>query len=154
MEKTPQPIDNEPVVIKKPIQETTPTVFNSSNDIDVKKLKIGDIFELGNIYFKADDYQLNSKSQETLLELATFLNANKSVKIEIGGHTNLLPTNEYAVKLSSDRAKSVMEFLKENGVNASNLSFKGYGKNKPKLTDKTVEANQKNQRVEVKILAK
>jgi outer membrane protein OmpA-like peptidoglycan-associated protein len=154
IKETPQLADNEAVVNKKPIQETTPTVFNSSNDIDVKKLKIGDIFELGNIYFKADDYQLNSKSQETLLELATFLNANKSVKIEIGGHTNLLPTNEYAVKLSRDRAKSVMDFLIEKGVNASNLSFKGYGKIKPKLMDKTVEANLKNQRVEVKILAK
>ncbi len=33
-------------------------------------------------------------------------------------------------------------------------NFKGYGKTKPKLMDKTVEANQKNQRVEMKILAK
>ncbi len=149
-----QPIVNQEVIKEKPSQETDINIFKNSTDINTNKLKIGDIFELGNIYFKADNSELNSTSQATLLELATFLKLNKTIKIEIGGHTNLLPTNEYAVKLSSERAKSVMEFLKENGVNSDNLQFKGYGKNKPKVMEKTTEANQKNQRVEVKILAK
>ena len=123
-------------------------------NLDANKIKVGDVFELKNIYFKADDYQLNSASQENLLALAAFLTENKAVKIEIGGHTNLIPTSEYALKLSSDRAQAVVDFLKQNNVSKSQLSFKGYGKTKPKLTDKTAEANQKNQRVEMKILAK
>jgi outer membrane protein OmpA-like peptidoglycan-associated protein len=147
----PQVVENEPIV---PVKSAEPTVFKTSNDVNVAQLKIGDIFELGNIYFKADDYQLNGESQGTLLELATFLKANSGMKIEIGGHTNLLPTNEYAYKLSSERAKSVMDFLMQNGVAASKLSFKGYGKSKPKLMEKSTSANQKNQRVEVKILSK
>ena len=142
---TPQPTEKPPV--------STPNVFKSSSDLDAKTMEIGDIFELGNIYFKADDYQLNSTSQNTLLELATFLKANTGIKIEIGGHTNLIPTNDYADKLSSNRAQSVVSFLKQNGIAESRLTFKGYGKSKPKLLEKTSEAHQKNQRVEVKILA-
>lgn len=144
---TVKPVENEP---QKPIVVETKTDAN----LDANKIKVGDVFELKNIYFKADDYQLNSASQENLLALAAFLTENKAVKIEIGGHTNLIPTSEYALKLSSDRAQAVVDFLKQNNVAQSQLTFKGYGKTKPKLMEKTAEANQKNQRVEVKILAK
>jgi outer membrane protein OmpA-like peptidoglycan-associated protein len=149
-----KPIDNEPIVQEKPIVAPESNVFKTSNDLKANKLKIGDVFELGNIFFKADDAALNGEAQATLLELATFLKANSSFKIEIGGHTNLIPTNEYAYELSSKRAKSVMVFLMQNGISVDKLAFKGYGKSKPKLSEKTVEANQTNQRVEVKILAK
>jgi outer membrane protein OmpA-like peptidoglycan-associated protein len=149
-----KPIENEPIVQLKPIVEPQPNIFKTSNDLKADKLKVGDIFELGNIFFKADDAALNGEAQATLLELATFLKANSNFKIEIGGHTNLIPTTEYAYALSSKRAKSVMVFLMENGISADKLAFKGYGKSKPKLGEKTAEANQKNQRVEVKILAK
>jgi outer membrane protein OmpA-like peptidoglycan-associated protein len=148
-----KPIEVAPKPIEKPVVAET-NVFKSSHDLDIDRLKIGDIFELGNIYFKADDAQLNSAAQNTLSELAVFLKANNSVKIEIGGHTNLMPTNEYAYKLSSDRAQSVANYLKQNGVLQSQLTFKGYGRSKPKLMEKTSDANQKNQRVEVTILAK
>jgi outer membrane protein OmpA-like peptidoglycan-associated protein len=148
-----KPIETAPIIIEKPVL-TEPNIFKTSTDLDAATLKIGDIFELNNIYFKADDYQLNSTSQATLLELAAFLKANSGIKIEIGGHTNLIPTHEYAFKLSSDRAQSVVSFLRERGVSDNQLTFKGYGKSKPKLMEKTAEAHQKNQRVEVKILAK
>jgi outer membrane protein OmpA-like peptidoglycan-associated protein len=149
-----QVIENQPVNDLKPVELMEPTVFKTSNDVNVNKLKIGDVFELGNIYFKADDYRLSDESQTTLLELSAFLKANKSIKIEIGGHTNLIATNEYATKLSSERAKFVTDFLIKNGVLSYNLSFKGYGKSKPKMNGKTADANLKNQRVEVKILGK
>lgn len=145
-----KPTENEPKLSQKPVIAAAKTEV----DLDATKMKVGDVFELKNIYFKADDYQLNGASQSALLGLAAFLNQNKTVKIEIGGHTNLIPTSEYALKLSSDRAQAVVNFLKQNNVAQNQLLFKGYGKSKPKLMDKTEEANQKNQRVEVKILAK
>jgi outer membrane protein OmpA-like peptidoglycan-associated protein len=148
-----KPMEAAPKPIEKPVVAES-NVFKSSHDLDINRLKIGDIFELGNIYFKADDAQLNSTSQNTLSELAVFLKANNSVKIEIGGHTNLIPTNEYAYKLSSNRAQSVVNYLKQSGVAHNQLTFKGYGRSKPKLMEKTSDANQKNQRVEVTILAK
>jgi outer membrane protein OmpA-like peptidoglycan-associated protein len=154
-EKTPlaiiKPIDNQLVT---PTEKSEINVFRNSNDINVSKLKIGDVFELGNIYFKTDDAHLNDDSKTTLLELATLLKANNTMKIEIGGHTNLVAEGAYAKSLSSERAKSVREFLVINGVFSENLTFKGYGKSQPKIAEKTTEANRRNQRVEVKILAK
>ncbi|MDZ7876715.1 MAG: OmpA family protein, partial [Saprospiraceae bacterium] len=149
-----KPIENEQIGQQKVVEISELNVFKTSNDLKADKLKVGDVFELGNIFFKADDAALNREAQATLLELVTFLKANNGFKIEIGGHTNLIPTNEYAYDLSTKRAKSVIVFLMQNGIAAEKLTYRGYGKSKPKLGEKTVEANQKNQRVEVKILAK
>jgi outer membrane protein OmpA-like peptidoglycan-associated protein len=146
-----KPIDNQLVT---PSEKSEPIVFKNSNDINVSKLKIGDVFELGNIYFKTDDAHLNDDSQTTLIELSALLKANNTMKIEIGGHTNLIAESGYAKSLSSERAKSVKDFLILQGALSENLKYKGYGKSQPKIDEKNAEANRRNQRVEVKILAK
>ena len=77
-----------------------------------------------------------------------------SLKIEVGGHTNLLPTDQFAAELSTNRARAVVQFLTDNGVPAERLSHKGYGKTQPRVKGTSKEANRANQRVEVKVLGK
>jgi outer membrane protein OmpA-like peptidoglycan-associated protein len=79
------------------------------------------------------------------------MNNNSSISIEIGGHTNSLPSQEYCDKLSSERAKNVADFLVKNGISRSRISFKGYGKRNPIADNNTELGKQKNQRVEIKI---
>jgi len=78
---------------------------------------------------------------------------NDDVIIEIGGHTNGVPNDEYCDRLSSSRAKSVAEYLVNKGVNPTKVQFKGYGKKKPIADNKTKYGRDKNQRVEIKILS-
>jgi outer membrane protein OmpA-like peptidoglycan-associated protein len=54
--------------------------------------------------------------------------------------------------LSENRAKSVYEFLVQNGVKTERLTYKGYGESMPILDNETEVGRQKNRRTEFKVL--
>jgi outer membrane protein OmpA-like peptidoglycan-associated protein len=81
------------------------------------------------------------------------LRKSPNVIVEIGGHTNSLPDKVFADELSTLRAKAVVDYLKDEGIPAVQLRFKGYGKRYPIATNSTEEGRKLNQRVEVKIIA-
>lgn len=110
----------------------------------------GAVAIMKSIYFMADASFIQNKSYPELDKLVAFLKQNPKIqKIEIGGHTNGLCDDVFCNKLSNDRAKSVVEYLINKGINANILSYKGYGKQY--LISKPGDAI--NQRVEVKILS-
>ena len=119
------------------------------------KVYVGQKIRLDHLYFKADSVNLMSDSYEVLDELAAYLKEYPKTVIEIGGHTNTVPPEDYCIHLSTQRAKSVQEYLISQGVPANRLQYKGYGKSDPIIAyDKyNKEARLKNQRVEIKILA-
>ena len=141
-----------------PVSTTLPApkniVFEAGSIPEIDQLKVGSLLELGQVYFKTNDYQLDSSSNKTLSALAAFMKRHPSLKIEVGGHTNLLPTDQFAAELSTNRARAVVQFLTDNGVPAERLSHKGYGKTQPRVKGTSKEANRSNQRVEVKVLGK
>lgn len=118
-----------------------------------KKIVPGQVIRLDELYFQADNATLNKNSFKILDELYAYLAKNQSVKIEIGGHTNGVPSVEYCDKLSTERAKEVASYLTKKGINKTRVTFKGYGKRNPLASDKTMEGRKKNQRVEIKILS-
>lgn len=130
------------------------TVFEAGRDPEIEKLRVGSILELGHVYFKADDYQLDTTSYPTLAALATFMKRHPGLKIEVGGHTNLRPGDRFANELSSNRAHTVVRYLTDNGVAAGRVTYKGYGKSRPRVEAVSKEADRANQRVEVKVLEK
>ena len=122
-------------------------------ELNTTNLKTGQIIEIKKLEFKADASDIDDNSHEVLEELYGFLSTNPSVMIEIGGHTNSTPTDEYCDRLSTARARSVAEYLVNRGVEAKKVQFKGYGKKKPIADNRTASGRQKNQRVEIKILS-
>jgi len=129
-------------------------VFEAGHDPEIEKLHVGSVLELGHMYFKADDYRLDAASYRTLDALATFMKRHPSLKIEVGGHTNLRPNDGFAAELSANRARSVLRYLTDNGIAANRVSYKGYGKSQPRIKAISSEADRANQRVEVKVLEK
>jgi outer membrane protein OmpA-like peptidoglycan-associated protein len=87
------------------------------------------------------------------MEVYDFLMENSDVVLEIGGHTNNRPTEEFAQTLSTSRAKSVADWLISKGIPSDRVQYKGYGKKYPIETNATLEGRRKNQRVEIKILS-
>ena len=130
------------------------TIFEAGSDPEIEKLRVGSILELGQVSFKANDYKLDSASYRTLAALATFMKRHPSLKIEVGGHTNLRPNERFAADLSTNRARSVMHYLTDNGVAAGRVTYKGYGKSQPRVNAISKAADAANQRVEVKVLEK
>lgn len=116
-------------------------------------LKQGQTIEIKNLLFKADSATIDKSSYEVLDDIYGFLMSSDEVIIEIGGHTNNVPSEEYCDRLSTARAKSVAEYLVDRGVSPAKVQFKGYGKKKPIADNKTSYGRTKNQRVEIKILS-
>lgn len=121
-------------------------------DLDMDKLTVGQTLQINNLFFQADSSAITEESFEVLFEVFEFMDKNQSVSIEIGGHTNSIPPDDYCDRLSTARAKTVAEFLYERGLNKDRISFKGYGKRKPIASNETIPGRRKNQRVEIKIL--
>ncbi len=138
-----------------PAQTDTPpaTAAASSSKISRSGLKSGSVIRLDKVYFDADKYVIKAESVPALMEVYNFLVENPDVVLEIGGHTNNRPTEEFAQTLSTSRAKSVAEWLISKGIAADRVQYKGYGKKYPIDTNATLEGRRRNQRVEIKILS-
>lgn len=122
-------------------------------DILMKPIKAGETVVLNNIFYETDAYSLKKESKVELDKLINFLKTNPKVKIEIGGHTDNVGTQQYNQTLSEKRAKTVYDYLISNGIQSTRLSYKGYGDTKP-VADNTTEAGRsQNRRTEFMVVS-
>jgi outer membrane protein OmpA-like peptidoglycan-associated protein len=138
-------IEPEEIIVRKKEKKIT-TELNSD------KITMGQTIQINKLYFQADTSSINEDSYAALDEVYDFLNENPNVRIEVGGHTNGIPEDEYCDKLSNARAQAVAAYLIRKGISPSRLEYKGYGKRKPIASNNTKEGRRRNQRVEIKIL--
>ena len=122
-------------------------------DIYLNKLEVGTEWEIPNIYFAFDKYDLLSKSFESLNEVVKVMKEYPKLRVEIQGHTDSKGSETYNETLSDNRAKSVRQYFIEQGIAADRLESKGYGEVQPIATNDTDEGRAKNRRVMLKVLA-
>jgi tetratricopeptide (TPR) repeat protein len=123
-------------------------------NIELEPIEVGAEMDLYNIYFETDSFTLLSQSEPELQTLVSFLNTNDKLKVEIQGHTDSSGNAQSNLELSEQRAKSVVNYLVENGILLNRLSFKGYGDTVPIATNETVEGRRQNRRTTIKIVEK
>jgi outer membrane protein OmpA-like peptidoglycan-associated protein len=137
--------------------------------IYLKPLKQGDIFLMNHIYFHPNTYALKREANKELDYLVNFLFNNKTLEIELSGHTNgnnKIKRNKAFKKrseqwnfdgtskqLSMFRAKEIKRKLVRKGIDENRIYTKGYGGDKMIIKEaKVLEAIEKNIRVEIKIM--
>ena len=91
-----------------------------------------------NIFFDFDQATLRPESQEALDAMIELLKNNPNIAVEFGAHADRLGAEDYNMKLSERRAKSVVDYLVEGGIDAERLTWKGYGKTVPKVVTKRI----------------
>ncbi|MGH7285885.1 MAG: OmpA family protein [Polyangiaceae bacterium] len=105
----------------------------------------------GELEFDVDKATLKNTPQTTdiLTELQKFLTENKSVtKLRIEGHTDSSGTPVKNVKLSQDRADTVVKYLVGKGIDQSRLVGVGYGMTRPVAPNDTPANKALNRRTE------
>jgi outer membrane protein OmpA-like peptidoglycan-associated protein len=107
---------------------------------------------LKNIQFKFDSYQLLPSSFQELDRLISILTKNPTWKVELTGHTDDQGTAEYNLALSKQRAKSVGDYLLQNGIETYRVSTQGFGMQKPMQSGRDELARAANRRVEARFL--
>lgn len=119
---------------------------------EVKKVEVGKSFDLHDIYFGTNSYELNPESQRLIKLFMEFLNENPSIKLELQGHTDNIGKDKENQILSENRAKEVYNYLINNGISASRLTYKGFGPSRPVASNETEAGRAKNRRTVFVIL--
>jgi outer membrane protein OmpA-like peptidoglycan-associated protein/Tol biopolymer transport system component len=138
--------------------ETFSLAENKGNEpyaltVELKKIKEGSAIVLQNIFFDLDKDEMKIESLPELKELASFLETNPDLRIEISGHTDNQGTADYNEDLSQRRANAVKNYLvNQLGISADRLETKGYGAAQPIASNEAEEGRAKNRRTEFKVL--
>lgn len=128
----------------------------------IENMDVGQSLALKGLSFEPGRHFILKESAPVLQKLLQALNENAKLKIEIQGHVCCtqngadgmdLDTRE--MKLSENRAIAIYDYLISKGVNKNRLSYKGFGRTKPKIEiETTAEEEQINRRVEIMIIEK
>ncbi len=122
-------------------------------DIFLDRIEIARPIVLQNIYFDFDKYDIRPDAASELDRLVTLLQQNPTLRILIGAHTDTNGSEQYNIKLSNNRAKSVVEYLVNKGINPKRLASVGYGESQPLIYPELSDADeQANRRAEFRIL--
>ena len=121
-------------------------------DLYLIPIEVGQKVQLKNIFFVKGQPTLLEDSYPELDRLASQLKENKTIEIELAGHTDNQGNSELNFKLSEERVKVVKAFLVSRGVEGKRIEIKAYGGSKPVASNATEETRRLNRRVEVTIL--
>jgi len=130
-------------------QEIVEVKVNTTEIIETQEVIEEKPIILPNIFFETQKSELLPESYTELDELIEFLLETGEAHIEILGHTDNVGSEELNRKLSEARAKAVVEYIINMGIDKNRLSYKGLGSSKP-IDDNTTETGRAaNRRVEV-----
>jgi outer membrane protein OmpA-like peptidoglycan-associated protein len=102
------------------------------------------------IYFSFNSDAIRDESEPTLKDLADILRRHPDWKLAVNGHTDGVGGEQFNLDLSKRRAAAVKAGLVDRyRIDASRLTFSGFGKSQPKDTNDTLEGRAKNRRVEL-----
>jgi outer membrane protein OmpA-like peptidoglycan-associated protein len=118
----------------------------------VGEAKTGEKIKIENLNFYENTFGVMVESRHRLYELLQVMEANPNLKIKLLGHVCCMKADRN--DLSTQRAKAVMMFLNQSGIDKSRLSFQGFGVSQPIYTipEKTADEREANRRVEVMIV--
>ncbi|HTL83394.1 MAG TPA: OmpA family protein [Bacteroidia bacterium] len=120
-------------------------------DVPLQPIEDSSLVELKNVFFATGKFDLQPQSKAELNRAAQWLKANPNVHVEIAGHTDNVGDKKSNQLLSENRAKAVYDYLVAQGIDATRMTYKGYGDTKPKVANDTPEHKQMNRRVEMRI---
>jgi len=104
---------------------------------------------LRGVNFDFDKYNIRPDAMPILDEAARTLKEYGDITISVDGHTDSIGSDAYNEKLSLRRANSVKDYLERQGVTASRMTVRGFGKTNPVASNATPEGRAQNRRVEL-----
>ena len=131
--------------------------FESDQEVDthilMRRAETGSKVILKNIFFDFGKSVLRTESLGELDRIRELLEDNPGLIVQINGHTDNVG-NALANKiLSKKRADAVVDYLINNGIDASRLSAKGFGEEQPLVSnDDEIDGREINRRTEIEII--
>ena len=125
----------EPVVVPKVIDEVKPVL----SLVNVPR----------NVHFALDKSNINTKAALVLDKIVQILDAYPNMNIRLVGHTDSRASKAYNLALSERRAKSVLSYLINKGIDSNRMGIRGEGFNDLKTAEDELIAHALSRRVEI-----
>jgi SH3 domain-containing YSC84-like protein 1 len=123
---------------------------NTGTNIEVgASLRDKGTVTLSNVHFATGKADITADSEASLNDAVAALKGHPDWNIRVEGFTDNVGSREANLKLSSDRADAVMNWLVDHGIDRSHLSSKGYGEAHPVASNSTEKGRAKNRRVQL-----
>jgi outer membrane protein OmpA-like peptidoglycan-associated protein/tetratricopeptide (TPR) repeat protein len=117
------------------------------------KAEIGSKAILKNIFFDVGKSDLKTESLSEIGKIEELLTTNADLKVQINGHTDNTGNAASNKALSLKRATAVVDYLVSHGVDSTRLSAKGYGSERPIVSNDDEESGRElNRRTEIEIV--
>jgi outer membrane protein OmpA-like peptidoglycan-associated protein/tetratricopeptide (TPR) repeat protein len=115
-------------------------------DIYLQPVELNVVSTFNNVLFANNSFELPPPSFIELDKLLQVLTENPTLKVEISGHTDNVGKAEDNLKLSTSRAKAIVDYLVSKGIAVARMSYKGYGSTQPVADNNTEAGRAKNRR--------
>lgn len=147
----------EPVTKYIPASEWTPDMLSNHFLGDPNaRFEKGQVITLKDIYYDFDKYYIREDASLDLDRLLHLMRTYPSMEVSLESHTDSRGTDQYNIRLSSNRAKSARKYLITRGIEAYRIKAQGFGEKQ--LTNRCAdnincseEEHQRNRRTEVRI---
>ena len=107
------------------------------------------LVESDTLFFNDDVFMLNAAQRMKLQAFVKYLQIGNQYYLEIKGHTNGLPPEDFCDALSLKRAKVVEDYLRELGISCHKITPKAIGKREQIAPNTNPESRKRNQRAEL-----
>lgn len=151
-----------PPVVKKP-QPIVKKDTVKKQIINLEKVKANQTINLNKIFFYPGSHKIREESQPYVDSLYMLMRDYPTLRIRIEGHICCVVAknadgydyDSQDFNLSVNRAKEIYNILEEKGIDDTRMEYKGFGKTRPLAwPEQTEEDENKNRRVEIRILQK
>lgn len=133
-------------LINKEVVESNDTI-----KMELKALEIGEGYEIKDILFATNSYEITKESEQVIDAFIEYLNEYPKIRCTIEGYTDNIGKDEDNLILSQNRAKAVAEYIMKNRIRQDRIQYKGYGAKNPVAENNTEEGRKKNRRTVFKI---
>jgi len=111
-------------------------------------------FNTDQLSFDTGSATIRPRSEAEIDNIATILNSCPNVRMTIAGYTDSVGNQAANLRLSRDRANSVVSQLVGKGVPRDRLAAEGYGEESPVADNDTAEGRAQNRRVAILVTQK
>ena len=117
--------------------------------LETRETARGLIVNMSDVLFDSGKYTLKPGAREKLAKIGGIILAHPGLNLVVEGHTDSVGSDDYNLKLSEQRAKSVRDYLVSEGVAGDSITAAGLGKSGPVADNSTAAGRQQNRRVEL-----
>ncbi len=141
------------IAVNENLDFTTVIDYQEINrDLFLVPLEVGQVVKLNNLFFEQSKANLLDDSYPELNRLLNLLKENKTLRIELGGHTDNQGLAHLNMELSLERVETIKNYLVERGIEKNRIETIGHGGSRPVASNANPETRAQNRRVEIKIL--